>query len=158
MNKHAPTIADEVMQQIKHGNVRMKPRLYFTLLSIVSFFAVFAAGFAVSYLSSIVFFWLRVETASTMAYGARRNLNEAIASFPWWAVFVAAGLVLLAVILVRKHGTMYRHKAGVVALAIVLLSVIIGFLMYLVGVGSSGTNSHSGSDSNTRGRGWQQKL
>lgn len=156
MNKQDTTIANEVMQKIKHGNVRMKPRMYFTLLSAVAVSAVLLAAFAVSYLSSIMFYWIRVESASTMAYGARRNLSEAIAAFPWWAVAVAIGLVAFAVVLVRKHGTMYRHKASTIAIAIVALSILLGFLMYQVGIGDLGTKSHNGSDTGTRGRGWQQ--
>lgn len=156
MNKQNQSISEDVMQKIKQGDVQMKPRQYFTLLSIVVTMAVLLAGLAVSYLSSIIFFWIRIESSSRMAYGARRNLSEAIAEFPWWAVFVAVGLVILAVILVRKHGTMYRHKASTVTVAIVLLSLFIGFIMYTVGIGEIGNSQHGNQDGGRRGQGRQQ--
>lgn len=156
MNKRTHSIAGDVMQKIKRGEVRMKPRFYFSILSILIVFAVLAAGLAVSYLSSILFYWIRIETSATMAYGARRNLNEAIAAFPWWVVAVAASLVFLAVILVRKHGTMYRHKASTVALFVIAFSLIVGLILYSLGIGGLGDSRHNNQGSGRRGQSLRQ--
>lgn len=135
MNEHQHVIVDDVLHKIKQGDVRMKPRIYFVSLAGLTAAAVAASSLAIAYLASIMFYWLRIQTASTMAYGARRNLNEALTTFPWWAVIVAVGITALAVVLVRKQGTMYRHKASTVALSIVGLSLIVGLLLYAVGIG-----------------------
>ena len=123
MKKQATTtsspISKSVMDQIKSGKVHMKPRAYYWLLSLVTISAVVLAGITMTYLSSIVFFWLRVVTADTMAYGARANLNDAIASFPWWALIAAAILLYVAVSLVRKQGRMYKHKTSSIVAVIV---------------------------------------
>lgn len=156
MNKPEQTISNDVMQKIKQGEVQMKPRLYFTLLYVFAIFSVLAAGLVTAYLSSIVFYWIRIENSSTMAYGARRNLSEAIAAFPWWAVIIAIGLVAMAVMLVRRHGTMYRHRARTVTLVIIALSLIVGFIMYSAGIGELGKSRHGNPGGDRRGNGLRQ--
>ena len=82
MRKQTSTdIKASVMDQIKSGKVHMKPRPYYTLLGLTSVGAVVLAGVAIAYLSSIVFLWFRILAADTMAYGARANLSESIATF-----------------------------------------------------------------------------
>lgn len=149
-------ISTSVMKRIKQGDVHMRPHLYFTLLFIVSLLGVVLSGFVVSYLVSIMFFWLRIQTSDTMAWGARANLSEVLSSFPWWAPLVAIMAFAAAVWLIHKHGTMYRHKTATIALIAALISLLIGFSMYTAGIG--GTHSDNGDGNNQqvpRGQGWR---
>lgn len=155
MKKHnTSAISASVMDTIKSGKVRMKPRSYFTLLGIVSAGAVILAGVATTYLSSIVFFWARIQAADTMAYGARAKLSDLIASFPWWALIAAVVLTTLAVVLVRRHGHMYKHKTSTVAALIIACSLLVGLGLSFLDVGKS----HLPNQNNGRGQsqGWQQ--
>ncbi|NCU37580.1 hypothetical protein EOL96_00750 [Candidatus Saccharibacteria bacterium] len=132
---HKDDISLAVMEQIKRGEVHMKPRIYFTALGFVSIALVLSAGAAIAYLSSILFFWARIESANSMAWGARANLSQSLASFPWWALILSCVLLAIAVILVRRHGHMYRHKTTTVALALIAGSLVVGLLLSLAGVG-----------------------
>ena len=157
MKKQATTtsaIGKSVMDQIKSGKVHMKPRAYYSLLTIATTGAVVLAGITITYLSSIMFFWLRVVTADTMAYGARANLNDAIASFPWWALIAAAILLYVAVSLVRKQGRMYKHKTSSIVAVIVAGAIVLGFVLSLLNIG----NSHTPNTFNKPipGQGWQR--
>ena len=157
MKKQATTtsaIGKSVMDQIKSGKVHMKPRAYYSLLSLVTISAVVLAGITITYLSSIMFFWLRVATADTMAYGARANLNDAIGSFPWWALVAAALMLYVAATLVRKQGRMYKHKAGSIVAMIVAGAVTLGFVLSLLNIGSSHTPNSFNKP--TPGQGWQR--
>ncbi len=142
-------ITSAVMDQIKHGDVHMRPRVYFTALTAISIAAVALSALSIAYLSSILFFWIRVETADTMAWGARANLSEAIASFPWWALGIALVLLVAATLLVRRHGHMYRHKTGTVMLALLSISLLAGLGLSLTGI----DNPHSPTDTQQRGGG-----
>lgn len=113
----------------------MKPRLYFILLTGLTVIATVAAGLVISYLVSILTYLLRIQTASTPALGARANLSEALASFPWWAVVLAGALVAVALWLMRTHGRMYRHKTSTVLLILIASSVIVGVGMSYAGLG-----------------------
>lgn len=158
MKNHTTTdISQSVMSQIKSGNVRMKPRVYYSLLGTVSLLAVVLAGISVAYLSSILFFWLRVQTADTMAWGARANLNQSIAEFPWWVLVVATALLALAVMLVKHHGQMYRHRTSTIALILVACSLLLGLGLSYLNVGSSHTPKRVDSSERMQGQRWQRQ-
>ena len=157
MRKQTSTdIKASVMDQIKSGKVHMKPRPYYTLLGLTSVGAVVLAGVAIAYLSSIVFLWFRILAADTMAYGARANLSESIATFPWWVVVLALLFLAVAVILVRKQGRMYKHKTGTIVFVIIACSLLIGLLLSFINIGNSHTQNPLNRSGQGQGRGWQQ--
>lgn len=157
MKKKASTnVQESVMDQIKKGRVHMRPRSYFALLGLVSVGAVVLAGITTAYLSSIVFFWFRILTADTMAYGARANLSESIASFPWWALLLAVILLVAAVVLVRKQGQMYKHRTSAIVLGIVGSSLLVGFVISLFDIGNPHTPNEFNKSGQGQGQGWQR--
>ena len=125
-----------VMEQIKSGQIKMRPRVYFVILSALSIGTAILAGLALTYLSSVIFFWWRVMSAETMAWGARANLNQAIASFPWWALVVSVILLIFTALLVRKHGHLYRHKLSTILLTTIIGAVIFGLILSFLDLGS----------------------
>lgn len=153
----ATDISQSVMAEIKSGNVRMKPRVYYSLLGVVSVLAVVLAGVTVAYLSSILFFWLRVQTADTMAWGARANLSQLMAEFPWWVLVAAVALLSLAVMLVRRHGVMYRHKTSTIALILVVSSLLVGLGLSYLNIGSSHSPKRVDSSQHSPGPGRQRQ-
>lgn len=157
MKKSKSSISKDVMSQIKHGKVRMKPKLYHVLLGITTIGSVIATGFTIAYLSSIMFFWVRVQTAGTMAWGARANLEESIASFPWWALLLAVILLVVAIYLVRDQGRLYKHKAGTIAVVIVTSSIILGLIFSMFDIGKNHVpNTRPNFD--PPGQGWQRQI
>lgn len=154
MSSKSP-ITQAVMKQITAGNVRMKPRWYFTLLTTLSTGAIILTSLAIAYAWSLLLFWIRIETASTMAWGARANAADALASFPWWALGAAIILGGIVVWLVRNRGQLYRHSARHVVLVLLVVSFIIGlFLTYVDLPGLS--RNHTPQSVNGRGPGWQR--
>lgn len=139
-NTDSKRISDSVMRQIKQGNVAMRPRLYFAALGIVSIFGIVLLGLITSYLASILFFWIRIQTADTMAWGARANLQEIMNSFPWWAVLLMVIIFGLMVWLIRHQGAMYKYKLSTIVVFVVLVSVISGIILSNLGIGSGPMN------------------
>jgi glucan phosphoethanolaminetransferase (alkaline phosphatase superfamily) len=152
-------MTSRVMRDIQAGKVKMRSRVYFLALSAVSIAASLAATFTIAYVASIIIFWFRIQTSDTMAYGARRNLSDAIAAFPWWLVVLAGVLLLLAVWLIRHYGRMYRYRTSAVLVIILMCSLIVGFgLSYVKTLGSHGGASerHTPGTSEHRGLGRQR--
>lgn len=143
-NKQSDSISQTVMSQIKEGKVTIKPRAYFSLLAISSAIIIILSGVITSYLSSIIFYWIRIETSNRIAYGARANLNELIESFPWWALIFAITLFVFAIVLVHRHGKMYRHKSSTIAIILVTISLCIGLSLSLLGLGDTHNNRPAG--------------
>lgn len=154
MSKNAKTdISQSVMEQIKHGKVSMRPRVYFTLLTILSVATVVLASIVIAYLTNIISFWWRVQSAETMAWGARANLSVAIDSFPWGVLVLAIAMLVLAVWLVKKQGTMYRYKTWMVVVAIVAISLLVGLASApLAGIDGRNSSGNPGDNRQDRRR------
>lgn len=140
---HNPPISDAVMRDIEAGKVTMRPRVYFASLLTLAVLTSVVAGLAIAYLTSIVYFWARIMTSGTMAYGARSRLSEALDTFPWWLLVAAIVLGAAAVVLVRRHGHMYRHRTGVLVLILVLASLLIGVGFSALKIGQSYAERHT---------------
>ncbi len=138
-----PPINDAVMQDIRAGKVTMKPRAYFGALLALAVLTSVAAGLTIAYLTSIVYFWLRIITADTMAYGARSRLSEALTTFPWWLLIAAVVLGAVAIMLVRRQGHMYRHRTSVLVLVLMLASLVLGIGFSALKIGQPYAQHHT---------------
>ena len=132
MKKNVNSISSDVMSQIKGGKIAMRPRAYFTALAALSFGVVVASSIVLAYLLNIVFLWMRIEMADTMAWGARANLDARLANFPWWIIPVAILLFTLAVWLTKKHGRLYRHKTSSIVLVLIAVILMLGTSFYFI--------------------------
>jgi glucan phosphoethanolaminetransferase (alkaline phosphatase superfamily) len=156
MNKNTkPTaIQAKVMGEIHSGSLRMKPKIFFTLLWALGIIASLGAGLAFAYFISILTFLIRIQTASTPAYGARQNLSETIATFPWWSVILTLVLAGIAFWLLRKYSRIYRYRMSVIILIFVGVSMLMGIGMsYSNIVHSTRQNNHSDSSEQRNGLG-----
>lgn len=131
---HNETTA-KVLGKIKSGKLSMRPRAYFTALTVLAISASVFASLALSYLLSIVFFWVRIETADTMAYGARANLQDTLASFPWWAAGLAVILLVAVVWFIRQYGGAYRQRLSTTVLLVLGAVLLLAVGMSYLGVG-----------------------
>lgn len=141
MSEPESAIQRTVLKEITSGKVRMRPRIFFSLLLLVGGAATLAAGIVAAYLTSMSVFLLRISTASTPAYGARRNLTESFAHFPWWAVAVSLALFTIGIIVLRKYGRMYRVRARSLALLFLAATLLLGLLFFSFNIGHPSENS-----------------
>lgn len=148
MKKKTSDIQKSVMQQISSGHVRMHSKLYFILITVIMIGAGLAGGVLFAYLVSIAAYGIRIETALTPAYGARANLADALAAFPWWLLIIAVAFIALAVWLMRRYGRAYRHSLTAIVLTFLLVSTALG-----IGFSFTDINGHDDGQQNTRGRG-----
>lgn len=158
--KNSSSIQLEVMNKIQNGSVKMKPRIYFTLLWLFGIFATIAASLTFAYLISMLIYIIRIQTADTPAYGARQNLSESIATFPWWIAILTIIFSIIAFVLLKNHSRIYRYKISYIVLIFILISFLIGFGLSFAEIGHSnkvkmeynGSNNHL-QDGSGRGRG-----
>lgn len=145
MSKDKSAIQRAVLEQIASGKVHMRPRVFFSLITAIGVAASIIASVVMAYLTSMAVFSLRIATASTPAYGARRNLAESFAQFPWWAVIVAAGLLFGGVVLLRKYGRIYRVSLRSIALLFVAATLVLGLVFFSLNIGhpSEGSNGRN---------------
>jgi glucan phosphoethanolaminetransferase (alkaline phosphatase superfamily) len=143
MNKQPKqtNIQKDVMSKIKNNSIRMKPRAYFTAMWVFGVLAAIAASLTFSYLISMVFYYIRIQTALTPAYGARRNLNDAISEFPWWLVILTVMFSVVALWLLGKYSRLYRLKLIYIITVFVLISLILGLVLSYSSIGHRSNKS-----------------
>lgn len=150
--KPKPTaMQTEVMNKIHSGSVRMKPRIYFTILWFLGISSAVAAGLTFAYIINMAAYIIRIQTASTPAYGARQNLSESIASFPWWAVILSVTFSFSAIWLLRKYSRIYRYKISTVITIFVLSTLLLGLAFSFANIGHNGDKNGHSQDGAGRG-------
>lgn len=113
----------------------MRPRVFFALITAVGVAFGIAASVLMAYLTSMMIFALRIVTAGTPAYGARQNLSEAFAHFPWWIAAVAVVLLVAGTVLLRRYGRLYRIRARNIVTLLVAAIILLGLLFFSLGIG-----------------------
>lgn len=143
MNKNTQKsdIQSTVMDQINSGKLNMKPRIYFTILWLLGIFASIGAGLSFAYFINMLTYVVRIQTAATPAYGARQNLDNAIANFPWWVLVLSVLLIVIAIWLMRKYSRIYRYKLSLVIVIFLFVSTLIGVGMSYLNIGHSTENN-----------------
>ncbi len=138
MKNQAPdSISSSVMNKIKNGEVQMKPQLHYTLIGLVSVSAILVTSITSAYLFSIMFFWLRIQTADTMAYGARIKLANSLDSFPSWAFLVAVILLCISIFLAHRYHRIYKYRVSTVAAVLIFCSLLLGLGISFFDIGTS---------------------
>lgn len=153
LNKNS-TLSNDVMKKIHQGNIKMKPRIYYTLMGTLSISLIIFFSIASSYLINIIILWVRIESSKGMAWGARANLAERIDSFPIWTVPIIVFLSFASVWLISKQGSLYKIKKSVLFLSILIISLLIALLINYAGLGESHKRNY-GSNEYSQQRGKQ---
>jgi amino acid transporter len=144
-------IQAQVMKQIISGKVHMRPKVYFTMLWIMTISAGIAGGLILAYVVSLATYTIRIVSATTPAYGARENLAVALAGFPWWLVIVAAAFIALAIWLMRRYGRIYRYNMAWIIAVFLAISLLLGVGLSFTGIGhTEGGLMHGRWSSNNR--------
>lgn len=103
-----------VMQKILSGEVKMKPRIFFIIGSILMFASIVGLIIASVFLMAVTFFLLRSH-----GVGSQWRLKQMIESFPLW--IPAFGMIgtILGVLFLRKYDFSYKKN---------FVLIVIGFI------------------------------
>jgi hypothetical protein len=119
-------IENQVMSKIMTGEVKMRPKVYFVSLTVLSILGLAVLSIVTAYSISLLALWMRIQTASGPAYGAQKNLTSLIDRFPLWAIILSILSIALIIYLVKRVGHLYRVKLSYLIMAILFIAVILG--------------------------------
>ena len=140
---HTDDIAKDVMQKIQQGDITMRPKYYFTLATAAGIAASVLLGVALAYTISLATWWLRSNIASGPAYGLQQKLDQAISGFPWWALLIAAILLVMLVFVIRKLGSLYRFRWYIITATILVVTVAAGITLSYLGLPGETHSPHN---------------
>jgi hypothetical protein len=121
------SVENEVMAKITAGQVKMHPRAYYTLVTVLSVAVIAILAVALGYLISLASLWLRIQKAAGPAYGARQNLTTLVDNFPWWAVVLAVLTIVALAIVIKRVGAFYKIKLAYLVTAIIVVAAAAGY-------------------------------
>ncbi len=129
MSKDIKDITQNIMSQINEGKIKMRPKIYFVLGSILTFTGLIFSIVVSVFLIGIVRFSLRTHGPM-----GEYRLNQILSSFPWWAlVFAVLGLVL-GIWLIRKYDFSIKLDLKIISVIFVLSVILGGVVIDAIGI------------------------
>jgi hypothetical protein len=123
------SIGAAVFEKIKSGQVKMHPKIYFVLKSVLAVLAVVIFVLFILYLVSFIIFSLRASGTWFMPRFGFPGLKIFFISLPWVPIAIAGVLVVLLEVLAKRFNFIYRKPIIYSFLGIVLIAIVGGFLL-----------------------------
>lgn len=147
-------IADGVMQQIDEKHIKMKPKWYFSFITVLSLLGIVSLITALIYTTRLIAIGLTINFSNMPRYGARQQFEYLLVNFPWWS-FVATVIFTIALIWVAKQRSdLYKIKTSQIATVIIASILIMGLIFSLTDTQHGlqkqqrGKNQHNSSQNN----------
>ena len=119
------SVRTDVMDAIRKGEVRMRPRWHFILTSALTILGAFIVLLALLYVVSLAVFFLRDSGAWFAPAFGPRGWWVLLRRIPWILVAFIAAFVVILEILVRRYAFVYR-KSLLASVLLILLIIFIG--------------------------------
>ena len=129
MSRDLKNIQEDVMSKIKQGQLKMRPKIYFVIGSVMTFLGLVASIVVSVFTIGLISFLLR---SNGRMFG--RNKMEYLSSiFPWWLIVVAVLGLITGIILIRKYDFSYKIDLKKAAVLAILAVIISGWLVDILG-------------------------
>ncbi len=129
MSEEQNNLTGSVMEKIRHDGVKMRPKAYFVLGSLLTFVGLVASAVVSVFLVGLVRFSLR----SHGPMGEYR-LERILASFPWWTVAVALLGLIIGIVLLRRYDFSYKKNFKAIVIGFVLAVILAGWIVDMMGI------------------------
>ncbi len=130
MNEHEP-LEIRIMNAIKKGEVRMRPRWHFALLTTLTVSGVVIVGLTLLYATSLAVFLLRDSGALFATDFGQRGWFELLRMLPWFLFLFILVFVVALEVLVRRFAFVYKKPLLTSSLAILTFIVVAGVFISL---------------------------
>jgi hypothetical protein len=115
------SIKELVLDKIKKGEVKMRPKAHFILKTILALSVAVVLVLFVLYLTSFISFSFKAGGIGVLPGFGSRGLGSLFSAMPWPLILIAAVLIFVLEILVRRFAFSYRQPILYSVLAIVLV-------------------------------------
>lgn len=119
----------KIISQIKAEKIKMKPKWYFALGSLLLFSSLIGLSMAAVFLVNLGIFLIK-RNGPLYTW----KLQSILSSFPWWIPLLAAGGIYLAIWLLRKYDWSYKKNFKLIAVMFILAVILAGILLDRLGL------------------------
>lgn len=121
-------ISQEIISKIEKGELKMRPKAYFVVKTILIIGWLVLAFLFALYFGSLIVFVLKVNDIFLFHGMGFRVIRSILLSFPWQLVFLVLGLIILVEITAKRFNFVYR-KPLIISLLIILALVFSSSLL-----------------------------
>jgi hypothetical protein len=123
------SIKDLVLDRIKSGGIKMRPKIYFALKTLSIALGVLVVGFFLLFLISFITFSLRISGAWFLPGFGLRGFGAFLNDLPWLLILISALLIVVLEVLVKHFSFTYRRPILYSLLGIILVVLVGSFLV-----------------------------
>lgn len=129
MSKELKNITGAVMDRIHQGKIKMRPRVYFVIGSLLTFI-----GLVASLLTSV--FLVGLMRFSFRSRGPMREyrLEELLSCFSWWVPVLAVLGLVIGIWLLRRYDFSYKINFKVMIFGIIVAIIVAGLVLDMTGL------------------------
>ncbi len=119
------TVKKEVLRKIKTGEIKMKPKWFFVLGSILSIFGLIGSFVFTAFIINLIIFILKPH------YGPNYplRLNLILNNFPWWILILSFISLISGIFFLKKFDFSYKKNSSFVFL-VIIVSIIISAIFF----------------------------
>jgi len=121
-------IKKEVLEKIKKGEIKMKPKWYFIVGSILLFLGTVFSTVSTIFIFNFILFLLRRHYGPMYQY----RLNLILTNFPWWMIFVGILGVILGIKLLKEYEFSYKKNFFLIVAFYILVIFLSAYLIDLL--------------------------
>jgi len=121
----------KVLEKLKSGNVRMRPKLYFIFRLLIISLVVFIALGVSAFVMSFAFFSVHESGEQFLLGFGVRGIITFLLLFPWLSILLDISIFFLLEWLLRRFRFAYRVSLLSVFVGILTLSIILGITVNL---------------------------
>lgn len=129
MSKELKNITNDIMDQIHGEKIKMKPKIYFVVGSILTFI-----GLVSSVVVSIFLFGLIRFSLWSHGLMAGCKLDKILSVFPWWAPVLMIFGFVTGIWLLRKYDFSFKFNFKFLIVGFVLAIIVGGYIVDVVGL------------------------
>ena len=129
MSTELEKIKGRVMDKIHEGKVKMKPRWYFIIGSVLTLI-----GLALSITTSVFFVGLIRFTLRSHGMMREYRIGQMIINFPWWTLIFALLTLTLGIWLIKKYDFSYKINPWHIIIGFILAVIIAGWTIDVIGI------------------------
>lgn len=129
MSKELKNITDNIMDQIHKDKIKIRPKIYFIVGSILTFVGLVSSVVVSVFLVGLIRFSLRSHGRM-----AGYRLDQILSSFPWWTPILAIVGLIVGIWLLRKYDFSFKVNFKVVIIGFILAIVAGGWIIDSIGL------------------------
>ena len=126
-------IASEVMEKIEKGEVKMTPKYYFVVGSVLVGVGLAGSMMGISFLTHIILFRMRADRPIFMLMEREHGMAP-VMNFPWLMFGFFLALTFLGIKFLKQYEISYKRNLRGILIAGMTFVVVLGCLMDRMGV------------------------